>query len=126
MADSVTSRIVHDGPHKAVMRFTNESDGVGESAVTKVDVSTLSGIPSEAKISWIKFATQGMAVKIMWDAVTDVLAYNCPADMAEEVRFDPPLTNNSGAGKTGDILFTTVGHSSGDSYAIELGLIKKA
>ena len=39
MADAVTSQTILDTPHKLVMKFTNTSDGTGESAVTKVDVS---------------------------------------------------------------------------------------
>ena len=41
MADAVTSQTLIDGPTHVVMKFTNVSDGTGESAVTKVDVSAL-------------------------------------------------------------------------------------
>ena len=41
MADAVTSQTLIDGPKHAVMKFTNVSDGSGESAVKKVDVSAL-------------------------------------------------------------------------------------
>ncbi len=41
MADAVTSQTLSDGPKYAVMKFTNVSDGTGEDAVTKVDVSAL-------------------------------------------------------------------------------------
>ena len=34
------------------------------------------------------------------------------------------LTNNAGSGKNGDILFTTKGHSSGDTYSITLEMVK--
>ena len=42
MADAVTSQTLIDGQNKAVIKFTNVSDGSGESAVKKVDVSALS------------------------------------------------------------------------------------
>ena len=42
MADAVTSQTIIDGSKTAVLKFTNVSDGSGESAVTKVDVSALS------------------------------------------------------------------------------------
>ena len=42
MADAVTSQIIQDGERVAVLKFTNVSDGSGESAVKKVDVSALS------------------------------------------------------------------------------------
>ena len=41
MADAVTSQTIVDGERNCVMKFTNVSDGTGESAVAKVDVSAL-------------------------------------------------------------------------------------
>ena len=41
MADAVPSQTIQDGDRIAVMKFTNISDGTGESAVNKVDVSAL-------------------------------------------------------------------------------------
>ena len=41
MADAVTSQTIVDGERNCVMKFTNVSDGTGESAVKKVDVSAL-------------------------------------------------------------------------------------
>ena len=41
MADAVASQTIQDGERKAILRFTNVSDGTGESAVKKVDVSAL-------------------------------------------------------------------------------------
>ena len=41
MADTVTSQTIQDDNRKAVLKFTNISDGTGESAVTKIDVSAL-------------------------------------------------------------------------------------
>ena len=35
MADVVTTQTIQDGQRKAVMKFTNVSDGTGESAVVK-------------------------------------------------------------------------------------------
>ena len=41
MADAVTTQTIIDGERNCVMKFTNVSDGSGESAVAKVDVSAL-------------------------------------------------------------------------------------
>ena len=46
MADAVTSQTIQDGVKNVVMKFTNISDGSGESAVAKVDVSALSAGPN--------------------------------------------------------------------------------
>ena len=41
MADTVTSQTIQDGERVAVLKFTNVSDGTGESAVKKMLVSGL-------------------------------------------------------------------------------------
>ena len=41
MADAVTSQTLADGDRIAVVKFTNISDGTGESSVEKVDISAL-------------------------------------------------------------------------------------
>ena len=73
MADAVTSQTIQDGERVAVMRFTNVSDGGGESAVKKVDVSALNsnsaGVAcSSVDIARVWWATVGMSVKIDFDA----------------------------------------------------------
>lgn len=129
MADAVTTQILEEGPRNVVMKFTNISDGSGESAVLKVDVSTLTGfngqIPSEVIIEKIQYLLFGMQVQILWDADTDVVSVVLVPDAGDCVDFrEWPIPNNAGAGKTGDIRFTTVGHTAGDSYTIILVLRK--
>lgn len=129
MADQVSTQVLEDGPRFAVIKFLNVSDGTGESAVLKVDVSTLSGIngvaPSEVKIQQIVYSLTGMQVEILWDADTDVLCWTLTPDADNDICFrDFPLENNAGTGKTGDIRFTTLGASNGDTYSILLKLIK--
>lgn len=124
MADATTSQILVDGDRNVVMKFTNVSDGTGEAAVLKVDVSTLAGAPDSVKIERIDYDIFGMAVNILWDATTDVtgivLANHGTLDFCEFGG----LINNAGTGKTGDILFTTIGHSANDTYSIVLHMKK--
>lgn len=124
MVDTVASQTLLDGPRNAIMKFTNQSDGTGETAVTKVDVSALSGAPSGVRIEKVQAQTQGMAVDILWDATADVVAIHLAEDFDDTMCFDQPLVNNAGAGKTGDIAFTTVGAASGDRYSVILYLKK--
>ena len=126
MADAVTTVTLVDGVRNVVMHFTNVSDGTGEAAVVKVDVSALSGAPREVTIDKVEFATEGMSVEILWDATVDVRAVLLPANNASEMNFerDGGLRNSAGAGKTGDIVFTTVGDDAGDRYDITLRLRK--
>ncbi len=131
MADVVTSQTIQDGSRKAVLKFTNASDGTGESAVTKVDVSALYSNAagescSSVQINKIWWQCTGMSVKIEFDATTNVLAIGLSEDSNGYHDYSDfsGIPNNAGSGKTGDLAFTTVGHSSGDTYMIILELIK--
>ena len=133
MADAVTATTVEDGPREAVFYLTNTSDGTGESAVTKVDVSALSSLQdgtacTGVRIKKITFTNVGMGVKLLWDASTDVIAAELPADYSDTLDYSDmsglPNVAASG-GNTGDIQLTTVGHSSGDTYSIVLHCLKQ-
>ncbi len=131
MADVVTSQTIQDGSRKAVLKFTNASDGTGESAVKKVDVSALSTNAAgesctSVQINKIWWQCTGMSVKIEFDATTNVLAIGLSEDSNGYHDYSDfsGIPNNAGSGKTGDLAFTTVGHSSGDTYMIILELIK--
>jgi len=132
MADTVASQTIDDGPKYAVIKLTNVSDGTGESAVTKVDVSGLAsnanGVAcTGATIQKLWWQCTGMKVSILFDATSDVLAIQLGENQSgyHDYTSFGGLTNNAGSGKTGDIKFTTVGHSSGDTYTIILYLKKE-
>ena len=132
MADTVASQTIDDGPKYAVIKLTNVSDGTGESAVTKVDVSGLAsnanGVAcTGATIQKIWWQCTGMKVSILFDATSDVLAIQLGENQSgyHDYTSFGGLTNNAGSGKTGDIKFTTVNHSSGDTYTIILYLKKE-
>ena len=127
MADAVTTKIIHDGPRNAIIKFTNISDGTGESAVTKVDVSALNGSPSRVRLDRIDISTSGMGVDILWDATADVVAITIPQNeiMSFDYRDFGGISNNAGSGITGDVLFTTVAADAGDRYTLILHMVKK-
>jgi hypothetical protein len=131
MADAVTSQTILDGERLFIGKFTNISDGTGESAVLKIDVSTLtpnaSGLACNGvKINKIWAQTQGMAVDILWDADTDLLCETIPENQFYLMDYSSfgGFPNNAGTGKTGDVRFSTVGAASGDRYTITLECIK--
>ena len=77
MADTVASQTLADGPKIVVLKLTNISDGTGESAVTKVDVSALQASAdgdtcTGVTIERIWWQCIGMKVQILWDASTDL------------------------------------------------------
>jgi hypothetical protein len=132
MADAVTSQTIQDGQRKAVLKFTNISDGTGESAVVKVDVSALASNSSGtactgvtvAKIWW---QCVGMGVQLLFDATANVLVIGLSEDSAGYHDYSDftGIPNNAGSGKTGDILFTTIGASSTDTYTVILEMVKE-
>jgi hypothetical protein len=133
MADAVTATTVEDGPKKAIIYCTNTSDGTGEAAVVKVDVSALSALQdgtacTGVRIQKITFSTVGMSVKLLWDASVDVIAVELPADYSDTLDYSDisglPNVAASG-GNTGDIQLTTLGHSSGDTYSVVLHCLKQ-
>ena len=131
MADAVTSQTIQDGERKAVLKFTNASDGSGESAVKKVDVSALANNSAGdtctgGAINKIWWQCTGMSVKIEFDATSNVLAIGLSEDSNGYHDYSDfsGIPNNAGSGVTGDLDFTTVGAGSGDTYMIVLELIK--
>ena len=133
MADAVATQTIQDGPRIAVFRFTNVTDGTGESAVTKIDVSALTSDPmsgaacSSVVIQKIYYSTIGMGVKIFFDASTDVLGWQLNADFSDTLDFSEftGIPDTKASGTTGDVKFTTVGHSDGDVYNIVMQVVKR-
>lgn len=130
MADAVATQVLFDGAKTAVMKFTNVSDGTGESNVVKVNVATLNSFQGEActavDIERIYASTHGMGLDIKWDATTKVIATTIPQNTMQvwELSDFGGLTNNAGAGKNGNIVFSTYDASSGDRYTIILFMRK--
>jgi hypothetical protein len=80
------------------------------------------------RIEKVSFTNVGMGVKILWNASTNVIAAELPADYSDILDYSDisglPNVAASG-GNTGDIKFTTVGHGSGDTYSIVLYCLKQ-
>lgn len=129
MADAVTSQTLFDGERLAIMKFTNISDGTGEAAVLKVDVSGLNASASSLACSGVAIerldaSLSGMRVNILWDASSDVPAFILAEGVYTFDLSQLQLSNNAGAGKTGDVLFTTIGATALDTYTITLYMVK--
>jgi len=131
MADAVTSTTLMDSDRVAIIQLTSTSDGTGEAAVKKVDVSALSDSSTGqactgVRLAKIVYSTFGMSVKLLWDATTDTICWDLNADYTTDEDFTEfgGIRNTSGSGKTGDIMLTTTGHSDGDSYVIVLTVYK--
>ena len=131
MADAVTTQTLLDGERLAIMKFTNISDGTGETAVTKVNVSTLTASNSGkactgVTVTKITSVCHGMEVRMYWDASTDVPFFLSTINTNYENDFSNfgGITNNAGTGKNGNIVFSTSDASSGDTYTVVLEMVK--
>ena len=131
MADAVTSQtILDDGGKNLIMKFTNISDGTGESAVAKIDVSALtsSAITGQAcnrvVLNKIWFSNVGMGFSLYWNATSNMFICQAPKawtdtwDFTQSSQNLPGIPNNAGTGINGDLLLTTNDHTSGDTYSI--------
>ena len=132
MANTVSTQTLVDDDRHVVIKFTNQSDGTAETALKKVDVSTLlakdGDACTEVVLEKIIADISGMTVKMFWDATANTLCHTISTSGTTDFRDatgSRGIPNDSGAGKTGDLLFTTIGHTSGDYYSIILYMRKK-
>jgi hypothetical protein len=123
MADTVSSEVVFSGLTRYALRMTNICDGTGESGVTKVDISTLTGTPTYTALEEVSWDVQGFtSVRLYWDHNTDDIIDIFSGRGARSYRELGYLFDPRTAGGTGDILLTTAGNTSGATYDITLVL----
>ncbi len=131
MADTVNVQTVHDGGYRQSVHLTNESDGTGESAVAKVDISTKTNgagdVATYSTIDFIEYSVSGFNYVVLeWDHDTNdeiaVLSGQGVIDWyAAGGKTDPQST-----GGTGDIVLTTDGGADGAMYDITIHFRPKA
>lgn len=130
MADAVSTVTVYNNPKRLVVKCLSRSDGTGESNVAKVDKSAYTGLngaePSGFAIERIEYDISGMEVLISVDHTTDVNICRLTTGQGVlDFRKVGGLITTGDGSTTGDILFSTNGHTAGDSYDITLHLRKK-
>ena len=136
MADVVTSQTIVDTVGtKTVMKFTNISDGSGETLVTKMDASALNFMTEDAervlaKIYWSINTTNGKSGVELLFAGSGTSAANATIGFFSGTGFHDYFTagnsipNNAtltaNTSPAGDILLSTKGFVAGDNYTIIL------
>lgn len=128
MVDTVTTKVLYAGSHDYVVQLTNQSDGTGESGALKIDKSSITGPngkePSKIDIRKIQYNVDGMRVDLFWDHTSDVLIATLGGAVSsgsgEFCYQQYGDLRDTGTGGTGDLILTTSGHTSGDSYNILL------
>lgn len=126
MPDAVDTEILFNGRNKYIVRFTNVSDGTGETTVTKIDRSALAGPdggnePGKIVIEEIQYDVQGFeGVVLHWDATAnEALAVLAGQGIKEYKRAGGLVPDTAGSGTDGDIILTTNGTAAaGDTYDI--------
>lgn len=127
MADTVTSQTLTDTSGvKTVIKFTNSSDGTGESLVNKFDASALTHLSEDgtkiiSKINWsINTADSKSGVEVIWDGATNATACFLSGQGYWDLNTDGNGITNNATTPTGDILFSTKNFANGDNYTIIL------
>ena len=136
MADVVTSQTLVDTTGtKTVMKFTNISDGSGETLVTKMDSSALTFMTEDAtktvaKIWWSINTTNGKSgVELLWagsgtSSANATIGFFSGTGYHDYFTSGNSIPNNAtltaNTSPAGDILFSTKGFVAGDNYTIIL------
>lgn len=128
MADTVTSKVIYDGAYYYTIQLTCLSDGTGESAVTKVGISTLTtpdGTPcTRTTIVGLVWNIGGFtSIRLFWDRTTDVTIARMSGAMGIDYGAMGGLADTT-TGDTGDILLTSSGAVFGAAYTIDIILRK--
>jgi hypothetical protein len=134
MADAVTSEKQVDGSRKVVYHLTNISDGTGESAVIKLNLSDLTNIrpgvaASSLVLEEVQYDVQGFDyVRLDFNADTNQVCALLSGTNYLDFRHTGGVhaANTGASGFNGDILLTTGGTAtSGDTYDILVTFRKK-
>ena len=130
MPNVLTSQTILDGERLAIIKVTGSVD-TAETGVVKVDVSTLAANASGqactgCKLNKVWSQTHGLEVQMLWVATTSLMIITLPQNDNYHMDYSMfgGIPNDSGAGKTGDIAFTTLDVGAGDTYSVVMEVIK--
>tara|TARA_Y100001938_G_scaffold141069_1_gene210284 strand:+ start:536 stop:949 length:414 start_codon:yes stop_codon:yes gene_type:complete len=136
MADITTTTKISENTQEVVFSFQYQYVDTGdESAVTKIDVSTLEKNANNDSCTGLKilecwWVIKAMTVQVLADADTDVIILHLDEGQSGYQNFEKfgGLLNSSsyGTNGTGDIKFTTTGAgAAGDAYQVVIRAKKK-
>ena len=132
MANSIVKQTIVDGSKWLIVKIHIEGDGTGDEADTVlIDASTYNPVFTNESLVGLHANLTGFTCDLLWDATANVAITNIPDYEVNWSEDELPnkmggVPNNAGAGKTGDILITTVGLGAGDHGTIVLKIKKKA
>jgi len=128
MANSIVKQTLIDGSRKLIVKINIKGDGTGEETnLVLIDASSYTPAFTDASLRLVHANLNGFTCDLIWDATVNVDILHV-ADyesnyLKEEIGLGLP--NNAGAGKTGDILLSTIGLGANDHGTIILELNKR-
>jgi hypothetical protein len=134
MANATSIQLILDGTRNAAVKLEGVLDTSDVAQYVVVDPAALCGIDNTLAVKAAGFTIDrivynvedALAVTLFWDATTPVRIEELTGRGHMEYKKTGGLPSNAGAGKTGKILMSTQGWSSGMilSYSIVLELKK--
>lgn len=123
MTNTVTKQTIIDGDRNLVVKVHIMGDGSGEETLLAIiDASTYSPAFTSASLLGIHGSLGGFSAMLFWDATANIPLLNIPDYEynlnGHQIGWFGGIPNDSGAGKTGDILMTTAGLGAGDHGTI--------
>ena len=131
MADTVLNTTVFDGAKKLITHYNNVSDSSG--GTTKiVDVSEVASNNGKTcktvrlnKVSFnVSVTAPADAVRLLWDATTDVAFQTLAGEMAFDYSDFGGLKNTKASGYSGDVNLTLPACTAGDTVTVVCEWIK--
>ena len=124
MVDTVTTQVLNNGERNLVVKLTSESDGTGESEVTKIDLTEYGC--DRVSLLRVDYDIKGMDVELLWNGTPNKRIVKLgPGEGEHDWCFIGGIQNNAD-NSNGDILLSTGGQpSAGDFYTITLHMKKK-
>jgi hypothetical protein len=131
MADTVLNTTVFDGAKKLITHYNNVSDSSGGSTKI-VEVATLASNNGKTcktvrlnKVSFnVSVTAPADAVRLLWDATTDVAFQTLAGEMAFDYSDFGGLKNTKASGYSGDVNLTLPACTAGDTVTVVCEWIK--
>ena len=136
MANVTSIQILEDGDRNVIAKLVGKLDTSNASLATLLDPATLASVnastmnPQKATSLAIESVTfdiqDGLVLGLYWDADVDVPIWYFSGRDKMNMEFTGFLQNNAGTGKTGKILYDTLGYTTGTlTFTIVVQCIKQ-
>lgn len=136
MANVTSIQKLVDSERNLVVKLTGTLDTSNVSTTTLVDISALVDVnttglnpqkPTSVAIKKVTYdVADGLTVNLLWDATADAPIWSFYGRGCVDAGKYGFLQNNAGAGKTGDIMYNTIGYSSGSvTFSLVIEMIKQ-